>query len=45
MAKISGSTDKKVSQPKKTSIGCSSNSRPVSKNDRRIKKAYRGQGH
>lgn len=42
---VSGGHDKKESKPKKTSDGCSKNSRPTSKNDKRMKKAYRGQGN
>ena len=36
---------KKESKPKKTSDGCGKNSRPKSKNDKRNRKPYRGQGH
>lgn len=36
---------KKDAVPKKTSDGCSKNTRFKSKNDKRMKKLYRGQGH
>lgn len=39
-----GGVLRKEPTPKKTTIGKSKNSRPVSKNDRRLKKPYRGQG-
>ncbi len=45
MAKLAGGNVKKVATPKKTSDGCSRNTRFKSKNDRRNKKPYRGQGH
>lgn len=47
MAKVKQTiaNDKKVAVPKKTSDGCSKNTRYKSKNDKRIKKPYRGQGH
>jgi hypothetical protein len=41
---VSGGAKTSVKQPKKTSIGRSKNTHFVSKNDKRIKKAYRGQG-
>lgn len=46
MAKIGNiNQTRKEPIPKKTSIGSSKNTRFSSKNDKRIKKEYRGQGH
>lgn len=47
MAKMKGqnANERKVAAPKKTSDGCSKNTRYKSKNDKRNKKPYRGQGH
>lgn len=47
MAKVKQSTSdvKKDPSPKKTSNGSGKNTRYTSKNDKRIKKPYRGQGH
>lgn len=46
MAKVKSqvANEKKVSGPKKTSDGASKNTRIKSKNDKKNKKPYRGQG-
>jgi hypothetical protein len=47
MAKVKdyAANEKRASAPKKTSDGCSKNTRYTSKNDKANKKPYKGQGH
>lgn len=42
--KVQSANERKISGPKKTSDGASSNTRFKSKNDKKNKKPYRGQG-